>query len=347
MTEKHPGEFEMIRLISGRRRKVRPGFLVQDIGDDCAVLQWPMARRTLVTTDLLVEDVHFLGGRFHPAVLGRKAFRVNVSDIAAMGGEPLACFLGLAWPPERPTEEFTALVDGFVEETERFGTVLAGGDLSRSDRLTIAVTVLGGVPDGEPLARSGARPGDLLLLIGRLGYSRLGLQAIKGDPQLDLRDVSDERELGRKFSPGALRDALQAHLLPRIYLAEARWLQQHGLANAMVDVSDGLLADVGHLCEMSSLTAVIVAEKVPLPETAGDPGEALDCALNGGEDYALAISASPEQWATISSSYPAELARPVVIGRFEPGPPRVLIEDNGEARASLPMGYDHFRGAHR
>jgi thiamine-monophosphate kinase len=299
----------------------------------------------LVTTDLLVEDVHFPGGRFHPALLGRKAFRVNVSDIAAMGGEPLACFLGLAWPPELPMEDFTSLVDGFVDESERFGTVLAGGDLSRSDRLTIAVTVLGGVPDGEPLGRNGARPGDLLLLIGRLGYSRLGLQAIKADPELDLRDVSNERELGRKFSPGPLRDALEAHLLPPVYLAEARWLQQHGLANAMVDVSDGLLADVGHLCEMSSLTAVIVAEKVPVPRAAGEPPEALDCALNGGEDYALAISASPEQWATISSSYPADLAAPVVIGRFEAGRPRVLIEDAGGARISLSRGYDHFRGA--
>ncbi len=343
MRAKHPGEFELIRLIS-RRRRIRPGFLVQDIGDDCAVFEWPSARRTLVTTDLLVEGVHFLPGRFHPALIGRKAFRVNLSDIAAMGGEPLACVLALACSADLPTDDFIGLVDGFVDEAESYGTVLAGGDLSRADRLTIAVTLFGGIPSGEPLRRSGARPGDLLLLIGRVGYSRLGLKALKADPSIDVRNVSGVGELRRRFGSGTLPDALEAHLLPVIHLAEARWIQQQGLANAMVDVSDGLAADVGHICEMSGVAAVIELERLPLPEGAENPAEALDCALNGGEDYALAVSASPDQWAALSSRFPATLTAPRVIGRFEAGGPQVLVEDSAGTRPCRPSGYDHFSG---
>lgn len=296
-----------------------------------------------MTTDLLVEGVHFPAGRLHPSLLGRKAFRVNVSDIAAMGGRPLACVLALAFPVDLPTSDFAALIQGFVEEAERFGTVLAGGDLSRSDRLTLAVTLFGAVESGEPVGRGGAQPGDLLLLIGRVGESRLGLETLVSNPELDLRGLEGEEELRARFAADPRGEWVLAHLLPEIYLDEAQWLQQQGLAHAMLDVSDGLSADVGHLAEFSGLAAVIDRSRLPRPRGVADEARSLGLALGGGEDYALAVAASPQQWARITSELPPGLEPPVVIGRFEAGDPKVWLQTDEGLQPCPNTGFDHFR----
>lgn len=342
MSGERPGEFELIDMIRSLRGP-RPSWLVQDIGDDCAVCEWPLPRRLLVTTDLLVEGVHFPSGRLHPGLIGRKSLLVNVSDIAAMGGTPLACFLGLALPADSSPQDFDSFMRGFLEEASRFGVVLAGGDLSRGDRLTVSVTVLGGVESGEPITRNGARPGDLLLLVGTVGASRHGLEQILSDPGLDLTEAADEASLRQQFADDPRLAGLLAHLLPTIHLEEARWLQGRGLAHAMLDISDGLAGDVGHICKAGGVTGVIDLRRLPLPPSAGCGEQARELALNGGEDYALAVAVSGEQWERIQLEYPAGFRRPVPVGRFIEGLPTVLIEDDAGTRPCPLRSFDHFK----
>ncbi len=319
------GEFGFIDRIRGR---VRDGTdVVLGIGDDCAALRLPAGELLLTSTDLLIEEIHFRRAWTSLFDLGAKSAAVNLSDIAAMGGTPRFLYLGLGIPADLPLAELEALVDGFTQEAEDAGATLAGGDTCRSPGpLLIAVTVEGSVPPGELLRRGGARPGDGIYLSGTLGDSALAL-----------------RQLQQGLPPEPF--LLQRHRRPTARIGLGRALAAAGLATAMIDLSDGLLADLGHLLTASGVGAEISAATLPLSAPfraafAAAP-ELLELALAGGEDYELLFTVPPSREGELQTgTWPATVTR---IGSVTP--PECGLTVKGPDGAVLPMahrGFNHF-----
>ena len=279
--------------------------IIAGIGDDCAIFRPRGANEDLLfTTDLLIEGVHFKRSTHTPAMVGHKALARGLSDIAAMGGDPLFCLLSLAlpdWADRRWIDRFYA---GFLKLAASARTVLAGGDLSRSKRLVCDIVVAGSVPKGRALRRDGARPGDAIYISGQLGGSALGLATRRGR-------------------------AWKRHAYPEPRLALGRYLRQKLRATAAMDLSDGLSLDLHRLCAASKVAAEIEAPPV-------FPGATLELALDGGEDYELLFTVPP------GVHVPARfenlpLTRIGAIRRGTPG--RVLLS----GRPIALLGYDHFR----
>jgi thiamine-monophosphate kinase len=277
------GEFALIDRLHARFRQAGVG-VVKGIGDDTAALQVQPGNLLLATTDAAVEDVHFRRQTTTPFVLGQRVLAVNLSDIASMGGEPRWALLSLGLPPTTPLAWVEALADGLGTEAARYGMAIVGGNLTRSpDRLVIDVTLLGEVASDQVLYRTGARPGDRVLVTGTLGDSAAGLALLAG------------------LTPGPSEEAaflIERHRLPTPRVAAGRAIAASGLATAMLDLSDGLAGDLAHLAEASGVGAVIDADRVPLSPavralaaaTGQDP---LAWALRGGEDYELLLTAPP------------------------------------------------------
>ena len=320
-----------------------PPHLETSIGDDCAVFSPAFAHRLVCTSDLLVEGTHFRRNWISPPTLGRKACLVNLSDLAAMGARPYACLLSLALPPDWLSGAVRELIDGFVAEAERWDMPLIGGDLSRSDRLFISVTALGYIRTGEPLLRSSARPGDRIFLIGEVGRSRRGLEFLTQSPEVDLAEGDDEEDLRRLAGSDELYRCLEAHLRPTVYLREAVWIQEHGAARAMIDISDGLASDLCHILEQSEVGGEIDLEALS-PGTEGSPREpSLAHQLDGGEDYALLLTADVAMQERIAQEYPRDWPPPRPIGRIVRGPARLCLVEDGTPRVYEPRGFDHFQ----
>ena len=258
------GEFGFIERI---RRAVPGGAgIVAGIGDDCAVTTLPAGEVLLNTTDLLIEGGHFRRDWSDLFLLGRKSVSVNVSDIAAMGGTPRHLTLGLGIPPDLPVEELERFVAGFLDAAAGYRTVLIGGDTCRSPGpLFVSVTVEGSAPPAEVVRRSGARPGDDLYVSGTLGDSALALRLLSaGD--------APPPELARRHHDPQARTAL------------GRELAAAGLATAMIDVSDGLCADLGHILAASGVGARVEVGALPLSDpfrsaAATLPDPVLPCGL--------------------------------------------------------------------
>lgn len=340
-------ERELIAAIRQRAaagKTARPAGLVRGIGDDCAVFQPSAGLLSLVTTDTLVEGVHFDRSWHPPRLLGRKAVAVNLSDIAAMGGVPRWLFLSLALPPrtdEGWPEEFMA---GFSQAAEEAGAALIGGDTVASSReIMISVTVIGEAAEAQIRYRNGGRAGDSLWVGGSLGQAAAGLELCR------LAAVSriNAPPLPPDAYPVSEQALVKAHLDPEAQLSLGQRLAASGLVHAMMDISDGLATDLAHLCAESGLGAEVEAEQLPLtPELreaarcyGGDP---LAWALKGGEDYRLLFSAAPEAEAAIvalaDNLAGVELFR---IGRLRPQPGVILRQ--GEAESEIGYGgYDHF-----
>ena len=279
--------------------------IVAGIGDDCAIFRPPGAKDDLLfTTDLLIEGVHFERATHTPSIVGYKALARGLSDIAAMGGDPLFCLLSLGlpdWADRRWIGQFYA---GFLKLAAYARTVLAGGDLSRSEHAVCDIVVAGSVPNGRALRRDGARPGDGIYVSGHLGGSALGLATRQGR-------------------------AWKRHTHPEPRLALGRYLRQKLRATAAMDLSDGLSLDLRRLCVASNVAAEIEAPPV-------FPGATLEQALHGGEDYELLFTVRP------GVRVPARFQDlPLTcIGVIRRGPPgRVRL--SGQPLA--PLGYDHFR----
>ncbi len=334
-------EFKRIAFIRRLERSSPPG-LLRDIGDDCAVFDPGSLHRLLVTTDLLVEQVHFDRSWIGPRLLGRKACVVNVSDLAAMGARPIACQLAMAVPPDLAESEFEEMVGGFVDTAEEYGMSLVGGDLSSSSILTLSVTAMGGVDSGEPVLRSGARSGDLLYVAGRLGYSRLGMQYLKEHVDRGFERVGDRRDLREILGREAAFEWVAGHLFPDALVDEGRFLQETGLATSMIDVSDGLASDVLHLLEESGVAAELMVEAIPLPHgVAGDL--ALEHALDGGEDYALAFTIDPARVQEFETGWRPEWPVPKRIGTIIEGIPQLALRREGRCETLEAKGFDHFK----
>ncbi|HEV2116091.1 MAG TPA: thiamine-phosphate kinase [Terriglobales bacterium] len=290
--------------------------LLTGMGDDCAVLRLPPGHNALVTTDFSLEGVHFRRQWHPPESVGYRCLARGLSDIAAMGGKPLAAFLSLALPGDLPQVWVDRFMRGFLALAKRCSVPLAGGDTAQSPAGVLAdIVVLGSVPRGTAVLRSGARPGDSLYVTGELGGSAVVLARLLAG--------SLKRPQPRRYP---------AHFFPTPRLAAGRLLRERKLATAMIDISDGLSTDLRHLCQESSVGARIYAQKLP---AAGDAAN-LSFALHGGEDYELLFSAR--------GNVPTRIAgvRLTRIGEITRGRKIVLVQDGREGE--LPAGgWEHFR----
>lgn len=317
-------EFERIANI--RRRASRPAGAVRlGIGDDAAVLHPESGFETVVSTDLLVEDVHFDLSWSTPELLGRKALAVSLSDMAAMGAIPRAAFLSLALPSKLDDEYLDAFFSGFLGLGDRFGVTLAGGDFSStSGPFIVNVAITGEVEAERALRRSGAQPGDLLFVSGSLGSSAAGLRQLQSGMTLDTA------------STGMDLDAIRSHVAPSPRVELGRALVLTGAATAAIDLSDGLSSDLRHLCDESGIGAVVEASLLPTHFS-------LEDALHGGEQYELLFAVPPalvQRIELIAHQLKTELTR---IGRFEHPGAGVWLERDGRGEVLEPRGWDHFR----
>lgn len=279
------GEFGVIDRL--RQRFGTDGIgVVRGIGDDTTVLRATPGYLLLATTDAAVEGVHFVRASTTPRRLGQRVLAVNLSDVAAMGGIPRWALVSLSLPENTPLHFVDELAAGLDEAAKRYQVAIVGGNLARSpERLVLDLTLLGEVEADRVVYRSGARPGDRLLVTGTLGDAAAGLAVLLGQAPADV--------------PGA-NVLVSRQQLPTPRVDAGRAIARAGLATAMIDLSDGLASDVVHLVEASHLGAVVRAEAVPLsPQirelaraTGRDP---LDWALHGGEDYELLLAAPPDR----------------------------------------------------
>ncbi|GAA2347500.1 thiamine-phosphate kinase [Saccharopolyspora halophila] len=306
------GEFRLIdRVTAGRVQS--PGTTLGP-GDDAAVLAAPDGR-VVASTDVLVEGVHFRFDWSSPHQVGRKAVAVNLSDISAMGAVPTGLLVGLACPPETPAERVDELANGLWEEAQQLGIGIIGGDMVSSPSLTISITALGDLQGRDPVTRSGARPGDVVAVAGRLGWAAAGLAV-----------------LGRGFrSPVAV---VGAHRVPEPpYEAGPR--AATGGATSMVDTSDGLLADLGHIAEASGVGVDINSAQLGVPQRLTEVASALGSdarhwVLTGGEDQAL-VATFPQ-----GTPLPADFRQIGVVAEGS----GVTVDGN---TYQGPIGWEHWR----
>lgn len=339
------GEFGLIDRIRARAA-VRSAGTLCGIGDDAAVLAWG-AGGLLATLDMLLEDVHFRRRWGRPRDLGRKTLAVNLSDIAAMGGDPLYALLGLALPGTGiPLAEIEAVLEGLEAEAAAFGVTLVGGDTCRSHAgLVLTITLLGRPPAAGPVLRSGARAGDTVYVTGQLGGSAAGLLALERGLRPDAPWPASLPHPGVPLPEETIRDAMACHLTPVPRVAAGRALA--GRASAMIDVSDGVASDAGHLSRASGATLRLDVARLPVHPGAAALGPLLDrdplaLALQGGEDYELLFTAAEDPTALLAAAAPG---LPVTaIGRVVAGPPGVRLVDAHGREMPPPPGFDHFAG---
>lgn len=288
-------------------------------GDDCAVVA-PGGRALLFTIDALVEGVHFRHGWLTLAELGRKAFAVNASDIAAMGGVPRWCVLQIATPPRTAAADVTAISRAIAAAAVRVGAALVGGNLSRARELSVTLALIGDAPP-RPLTRAGARPGEALYVTGRLGDAALGLRLLRRQ-----RDASGP--------------AVRRFRAPTPRLAAGAILARRRLASAMIDVSDGLLQDLGHLCAASGVGARLELARIPC--SAAVRRTDLTLALHGGEDYELLFSVPPRREAALARAAAGFGCAVSRIGECRPGRGVHVVDARGRERPIAGAGFDHF-----
>ncbi len=302
----------------------RGSALATGIGDDCSVLRVPAGHEALITTDFSLEGIHFRRDWHPPESIGHRCLARGLSDIAAMGGEPIAAFLSLALPAKLPQSWVDRFMDGLLVLAGRFRIGLAGGDTAASPGGVLAdIVVLGSVPRGTAILRSGARPGDRIYVTGALGGSAAALNAFTA----------------RKPKPTPTTYERHFYPIPRIEVG--RYLREHRIASAMIDLSDGLSTDLAHICEESRVGAEVEESRIPLA-IVGNPARKTEIgtALHGGEDYELLFTARP------STPVPRRVAEVAIteIGRISAGDVPFLI--NAGRRTKLePRGWEHFSGS--
>jgi thiamine-monophosphate kinase len=317
------GEFAFIARSLRPLARGHPAAL--DLGDDAALLEPSPGMQLVIAKDAMVEGVHFLP--HDPAeLIAKKLLRVNLSDLAAMGATPLGYLLALARSAALPPEWLARFTTGLAEDQEDYGLCLLGGDtVSTPGPLTMSVTILGEVPRGQALRRSAARIGDDLYVSGTLGDAALGLKVLQG--RLSPSMTASEYLIERYRLP-----------LPRIGLG----LALRGLAHAAIDVSDGLVADLGHIVERSGVGAELWADRVPLSVASARLRGAREAALTGGDDYELLFTAHPEQRPAVQA-IAAELDLPLTrIGKILEEPGLLVLDADGREIKLGSTGWRHF-----
>ena len=314
---------------SVRLTSTRSTYVSTAIGDDCAVLRVPPGQESLVTTDFTLEGIHFRRDWHPPESVGHRCLARGLSDIAAMGGEPVAAFLSLALPRDLPQAWVVRFLRSLIRLAEKHGVSLAGGDTAESPNGILAdVIVIGAAPKGKSVLRSGARPGDRIFVSGELGGSAAALAQMQaGQTMAKPKKKLNPRDYPRHFYPE-----------PRIEVG--RILREKGLASAMIDTSDGLSTDLAHLCEESRVGAELDAALIPRARVGKPAREVdLDFALHGGEDYELVFTARP------GKRIPKKIAGVALtqIGEITRGP-KIFIDDSNDIAYELaPKGWEHFR----
>lgn len=310
---------------SGCGARVRVG-----IGDDAAVWQPSRSRRSVITTDALIEGVHFNRSWMSDREIGIRAMVANVSDVAAMGARPVLATVALGIPNAFPTQAVLELYRGMLEVAEPAALAIVGGDLTRTTAVTIAIAAVGEVRPSNLKLRSGARAGDALVTTGMLGASRAGLDVLRKRVVLD---------------PPLAEAALRAYRTPQVRLREAWWLAASVNVHAMMDCSDGLSTDVTRLCAASGVGALI--DEVPVAPSARAAAVALgiapsDYALAGGEDFELIAAVAPRAMRYLCARFQARFGRKLYrVGEIRTGSGMLMRVDGRE----IPMaatGYDHF-----
>ncbi|MDE3201180.1 MAG: thiamine-phosphate kinase [Acidobacteriota bacterium] len=329
-----PGELELIAAIRRRAARRSPDIRL-GIGDDCALLRIRPGEELAVTTDLSVDGRHFRLGTHPPEAVGHRTLARGLSDIAAMGARPVAAFLSLGLPVELTIPQLTEndsdskpwstrFFDGLLALATRHKTPLAGGDLCQTTQAAADIVLLGGVPRGTALLRSGARPGDLLYVTGTLGGSAAGL-ALLEDPAAS--EKLPQRTRSKRLAP---------HFYPQPRLAQGDYLRRRKLATAAIDLSDGLSTDLHHLCQASNVAAEVDAALLPIAA-----GATLEQALHGGEDYELLFTVPPEiKMPKAIAGVP--ITRIGCVMAAHKSSPKVSLLSYEASEPLLPRGWQHF-----
>ncbi len=334
MEIKDLGEFGVIDLLTRLvvDQRAGPGNgptfsfnLTVDNGDDTAA--WSAGPgQELFTTDTMVEGVHFTRKTTPWWDLGWKSVATNISDVASMGGRPTYALVTLGLPPETQVRDLESLYQGMMEVSNEYGLAIVGGDMVRSPVVFITVALTGAMP-GQPMVRTGARPGDMVAVTGYLGSSGGGLKLMLQDPS----EKGEAADYLRKI-----------HRRPRPAVAVGQTLVEAGIATAM-DVSDGLADDLAKLCLASGVSGKIFADRLPIHPSLSSrfPRDCLDLALGGGEDYVLLFTGQPAKINHVVSGLPDGAA---VVGEVLAGEPgRVMVIDaKGQEVPSRNRGWDHF-----
>lgn len=326
-TEKRPGEFDIIQDIFSPLAQRQPGAF--NLTDDAAILRPPTGTELVMTKDAMVSGVHFLASD-DPGHIARKLLRVNLSDLAAMGAEPLGYLLATFWEQGMETDWIRAFAEGLEQDQQEFSIDLLGGDtVTTAGPLSFSLTAVGTTPIQKALRRNGAQPGDLLIVSGSIGDGALGLKALRGE--LDYLEPQD------------LSFLADCYHLPQPRLALGMALRD--IASSCLDISDGLVADIAHIGDASEVAAVIDVEKLPLSIAAAkvmthNAGH-LASILTGGDDYELAFTmpaAAENRLSELSIQTKTGLT---CIGRIEAGS-GVHVLKNGEELALSATGWLHF-----
>ncbi len=332
------GEFGLIRRIDElvNREGIRSERVTLGIGDDTAAFLPRPGYELLITCDCIVEGRHYLPEYIRPLDLGRRAMVVNVSDIGAMGGKPLYALISLGLKADIPVQDVEEMYRGFLRELNPFGASIIGGNLTKSgDGMFIDITLIGEVEQGKGVRRSGAKPGDVILVTGYPGQAAAGLQLL-------LRAPDDSQILG--------------HPLVKIYNNPSHRAQvgeaiaKAGHATAMIDTSDGFLGDLGHICEESEVGAELFKEKLPVSDDLREAALALhqdpyDFFLGDSDDYELVITCRPRNAtplrSVVSRCCPVLLTE---VGRITETAGEIMLHlPDGDRRPIERSGWDHFR----
>lgn len=303
------------------------------IGDDCALIPINDIETYVITTDLLIEDIHFLKEKIPPKELGHKSLAVSLSDIAAMGAEPKFSFLSIGIPKQTSIEYLDAFMNGYYALSEKYQTPLMGGDTTKSpDKLMINVVVVGQCKKADARLRSMAKHGDLICVTGNLGDSAAGLNIL-----LKQIEITKQNKL-----------LVQKHHVPEPRIKEGFYLAKQNSVRAMMDISDGISSDLIHILNSSGMRADIFTEKLPVSSTMSTVAKKhgwkeLELATSGGEDYELLFTVDRKDIDRLKKDYFKKFAENItVIGEIKEGQAKINWLKNGKPIEFVKGGFNHF-----
>lgn len=334
MTIRDMGELNIIQGVKELFDNPAP-LGVEGIGDDCAIIPYGKESSLLITTDLLIENTHFLRNKIHPSELGYKALAVNLSDIAAMGGQPLYAFLSIGLPGNISTQWLDQFFQGIKSIADPFNVLILGGDTSRAESIVINFTIIGSIKTTHIKKRSHAKEGDIICCTGFLGGSAAGLRLL-------LENLPSDSPIAKRL--------IQDHYRPYPHVAQGQWLSHYPGVHAMMDLSDGLASDIQRIMEQSHCGARIQLDALPLSEDLVNISElygwpAKEMAAIGGEDYSLVLTIEEKAFESIAEAYQNQFGHPLhQIGRIVSEREGLIwLGSHNESIRLKHKGFEHFK----
>jgi thiamine-monophosphate kinase len=326
------GEFDFIARFSDKFNDlIKNG--QKGIGDDCAIIPKNKDISFIITTDILIEDIHFIKEKITAFELGYKSLAINLSDIAAMGGDPVCSFLSVGIPKDTDVEWFDKFISEYQNLSEKYNVPLLGGNTAKSpDKLVINVCVIGEIENKKIKYRSGAKTNDIICVTDYLGDSAGGLNII-------LNNLPEDKDSSY---------LLHKHLMPEPEIFSGQWLASQKGVNAMIDVSDGISSDLNHIVKASKVAAIIGIDKIPVSRELKNISEKNnwnidDMSVSGGEDYCLLLTIDKDCFQEISKNYQLKFNRPLFeIGKIITGSPEISFLKNNKKIEFIKKGFDHF-----